>query len=225
MLQSNTEIVRGFIEAINQNEFDRVYDFCQEDTIFHASPYVGFGIMADDTDGKHFIITGTAPAAPADGVLLPGDELIKVTDGEHVWETFDAVKSSMWGQGIPGVQLTFTVIRGGRTLDLQMVRSRIPGWDQKLSEFLDFWHHNKLKVWPDLKTEIQFIFEKDDLVAFYAIDSGTNLEYHRAAIWGECSIFRVRDGKIVETWGQEDSFAELKQLGYEIREPQREPAV
>ncbi len=100
----------------------------------------------------------------------------------------------------------------------------VNGWDQKLADFIDSWREYQLKVWPDLRVEIQFIFEKDDFVAYYAIDTGTSLEYHRAATWSECTICRVRDGKIVEAWSVEDNFSQMKQLGYEIREPQVQPA-
>ncbi len=224
MTKTNSEIVREYIEAINHNDFDHVWDYCSPDYVVHISPYVGLGINGDDTSGEHLIILGTAPGGPAHGVLLPGDELIRVTDGSQVWSSSRDLSIGLWGQGIPGTPLTLTVIRNGQALDLELVRGYVKGWGQKLSDFIDSWRAYKLRVWPDLRADIQFLFENDDLVAFYAIDSGTNMEYHRAAMWGECSIFRVRDGKIVESWGAENDFSQMKQLGYDIREPQLEPA-
>jgi predicted ester cyclase len=225
MTKTNIEIVRGFIEAINQNQFDRFFDFCSKDCVLHAAPYVGLGILTDDSTGDHVMIVGTAPGGPAQGILQPDDELLRISDEEHTWDTFQDLKSGLWGQGIPGTHLIVTVKRNGREMKLDLVRGRVNAFDQKLSEVVDLWHHNKLTYWPQLKIDIQLIFEGDGLVAVYAINTGTHREYKRAAMWGECDIYRLLDGKIIETWGLEDNFAWMKQLGYEIREPHLEPAV
>ncbi len=224
MSRKNIDTVRGFIDAINHNQFDRFFEFCSQDAVSHAPPFVGLGLHTDDSSGT-VVVLGAAPGGPADGVLLPGDKLVRVWDSNHTWETFDELKGGLWGQGIPDTPLTVTVERDGKVIDLQLLRGSVKAFDLKFSDMLEPWRQYKLKVWPDLKTEIQFIFEKDDLVAFFGIDSGINLEFHRTATWGECSIFRVRDGKIVESWSIEDAFAQLKQLGYDIREPHREPAA
>ena len=80
------------------------------------------------------------------------------------------------------------------------------------------------KTWPDLKEEINLIFGHDDLVAVLSTLSGTNRDYHRPAVWNGCSIYRLKDGKIIEMMGVEEEYSQMKQLGYQIREPQRETA-
>jgi predicted SnoaL-like aldol condensation-catalyzing enzyme len=54
------------------------------------------------------------------------------------------------------------------------------------------------------------------------VNHGTNLEYNRSATWGEIDIFKLKDGRIAEIWSVENTYSELKQLGYEIAEPIRE---
>ncbi len=224
MTKTNSEIVRGFIEAVNRNEFDRAYEFCSRDCISHLAPWVGVGLRPDFSSGQHVIVKSLVPAGHAAAVLKAGDEIIQVSDAQHTWATFQEIKNGIWGQGIPGTPLTIVVRRNGQTLELHLTRGVVPASDEKLSDYLDIWRNEKLQNWPDLKCEIQLIFEKDDLVALYAVNTGTNQEFHKAAIWSECDIYRVRDGKITHIWGVEDSFQELAQLGYEVREPHPEPA-
>lgn len=35
-------------------------------------------------------------------------------------------------------------------------------------------------------------------VAYFAINSGTNQLYHQSAVWSECNLLRLENGKIVE---------------------------
>ncbi len=224
MTKTNSEIVRGYIEAVNQNEFDRLYEFCSEDCVYHVPAWVGVGLRPDLSSGQHVIVKSLVPGGNASAVLKAGDEIIQVSDAQRTWTTFQEIKDGVWGQGIPGTPLTIVVRRNGQTLELHLQRGVIPASDHKLSDYLDIWRNDKLQNWPDLKCEIQMIFEKDDLVAFFAVDSGTNLEFRRAAIWSECDICRVKDGKITEMWIVEDGFQQLTQLGYEVREPHPEPA-
>ena len=224
MTKTNIEIVQGYVDAINHNQFERIFEFCSQDCFYHAPPWVGVGLRPDVSSG-HFIVHSLIPGGRAAEVLKVGDEIIRISDAHRTWETLHEIKNGIWGQGIPGTPLTFFVKRDGRTLELHLERGFIPGFDNKLSDYLDIWRQDKLQNWPDLKADIKLIFEKDDLVAFFAIDSGTNQEFHRAAIWSECNIFRLKDGKITEMWGMEDSYMQLTQLGYQLTEPQAEPAV
>ncbi len=113
MAKSNTDIVREQVEALNRNDFAHLLEICSPDCVSHASPYVGLGVLSDDSSGNHIVVTAIAPAAPADGILEKGDELLKVMDGERTWETLPKLQHALWGQGIPGTPLTVTVQRRG----------------------------------------------------------------------------------------------------------------
>lgn len=222
MSNKNVQLVREYIEKIqNQKQFDHIFEYCSHDCVLHIAPYVGIGLEMDERSGDHIILLEVSPYGPAHGKLLPGDELLRVQDEHQLWDTFDGLKSGTWGQGVLGTPLTVTVHREGKRLEIPLVRSRIEGWDLKLSTIVDLWRDDVLKNWPDLKTQIKLIFGQDDLVSCYSIVSGTNLEYHRAAVWSECTIYRIADGRIIESWGVEDSVASIKQLGYTIREPEK----
>lgn len=222
---TNTEIVQGFIEAINHNEFDRAWEFCSQDCVSHMPPWVGLGLRPDlDIDG-HIIVQGLVPQGNAVKVMQVGDEIIRIADEHRAWDTYEEIKNGVWGQGIPGSALVVTVKRGEQTLNLRVERCFLPASDILLVDYLPMWRADQLKNWLGLKSEIQLIFEKDDLVAFYAVDTGTNKDFGRAAAWGECNIFRIKAGKINEMWGVADSYMQLTQLGYQINEPHLEPAV
>ena len=223
MSKSNVKIVREYIEEVNNRKnFDVVFDYCDKNCMIHVSPYVGFGINTDDTSGNRVVILKVALRSPAHGHLHAGDELVRVHDDENHWETFEQLKSGLWGQGVVGTSVTFTVRRGGNILTIPLTRARIEGFDQKLADMIDIWRTNTLKDWPDLKTNIDMIFGDGDLVMCYGVNQGTNTEYHRSAVWAEMDLFRLKDGKITEIWGVQDDIAVMKQLGYQIHEPVKE---
>jgi hypothetical protein len=78
---------------------------------------------------------------------------------------------------------------------------------------------------PDVHMQVVDLIAEDDTVVGRFTCSGTHLgEWLGYAPTGrrfeavdEVSIFRFRDGRIVETWGLEDNLGRLEQLG--LREP------
>ncbi len=225
MTPTNIEVVKGFVEVLNKGEFDRLFDYCSPDCAIISPPYVGFGVNFDDSSGEHSILCTIAPSCPAAGKLQLGDELVRVSDGTDTWETFDQLRSGLWGQGRSGTSVTITVRRDGQLLDYQLERGRVEGMTLPLATIVPSWRVSKARYWPDLTAEIQVIFGEGEWVACYMLNSGVNLEYRRSAMWAECDILRLSGGKIVEIHAAEDSFAQMKQLGYDIREPQPVPAA
>jgi predicted ester cyclase len=76
------------------------------------------------------------------------------------------------------------------------------------------------KAFADVKVEIRDILAEDDRVATFLQISGTNVgDYRRGAATGKSASFRafmlwrVADGRIVESWGVADRFDALQQLG------------
>jgi SnoaL-like polyketide cyclase len=222
MSKENLKIVADYIEqVINQQNLERFSDFCSEDCITHSQPYVGIGVNFDDSSKKKLIVFEIAPGGPAEGHLQIGDELVRVQIGEKTWTTYDELIKNDWAHGVDGTELTLSVRRHGDLIPVQFKRGRIGDFEFKLSTLLKTAIPYLQKNWPDLRMEIKEIFSNGDMVACYAINSGTNLEYNHSAIWAEIDIFRLKDGKIVETWSIENSYAEMMQLGYQFVEPAR----
>jgi len=225
MTKANTTIVREYVEEIlNRKHFDSIFEFCDKNCLVHVAPYVGTGVMTDDSSGEKVTIVNVASHGPAFRHVSVGDVLMRAHDDQNTWETFDQLKSGLWGAGIPGTTVTFTVNRDGKILTIPVTRSRIDGLELKLADFVDVWRADILKNWPDLHMDIEMLFGDHDLVTCYALNSGTNTEYHRAAIWSEIDIYRLKKGKITDFWGIEDGFAQMKQLGYQIHQPVKESA-
>lgn len=225
MTKNNVQFVKEYIEQIiNQRRFDRLTDFCTEECVLHATPYVGLGVDFDDTLGEKLILTHMAPGGPAAAHLQIGDELLRVQDGDHIWETFDDLKKGLWARGLPNSEIILTVCRHGNVLTIPLRRERIEHFDMKVSEIFTNANSYWEKFWPEIKVEIREIFGSDDKVACYAINTGIHREYGGPAIWGELDILKFKDGRINEIWSIEDMYSQRCQLGYRILEPEREPA-
>jgi predicted ester cyclase len=220
MSRTNAQIVREYIEEVgNRQHYDRTFDFCSRDCVVHGSPYVGLGCNFDDRSGDKIVITDIAPGGPAAGILHAKDELVRVVDKEKSWETFQDLKTGLWGQGVLGSPVTVTIKRGEKLLEIPMKRGRIEGLDFNVATSMEIWKDYTLKYWPDLKSEIKLVIAEGDLVATYVVNSGTNLEYNHSAVWDECDIYRLKDEKIIEIWGIENNSVLQKQLGYQIIPP------
>jgi hypothetical protein len=90
MARTNKEIVlEYFAEVLNGKKLDRLDDFFSEESIYHTPTYIGAGIKTDDTSGEKLMTIGTMPGSPADGKLLPGDQIVWASDGKDTWDTFE----------------------------------------------------------------------------------------------------------------------------------------
>ncbi len=225
MDNKNIQIVRECIEQINNaKKFDKIYDYYSEECVFYNPPYVGLGFFPDDSSGERLEVKSVAPNSPATDVLQQGDVMLRASDDNASWEGYDQLRTGLWGQGKLGTEVTLTLMRRGETIEAKIKRGRIDGFNLPIATLHDVWRQFLLEEMPDLKTEIIQIMASGDLVAFYAANTGTNKIYNQPAIWSECNILRIKDGQIVEWWGVEDTLSEWRQMGFQIREPQKEPA-
>jgi len=224
MENHNIQIVQECIEQIfNAKRFERIYDYYSMQCVLHTPPYVGLGIFPDDSSGEHLVIKSVAANGPAAGRVMVGDELLRAQDANGTWEGFDQLRTGLWGQGKLGTEVKLTLLRDGETIDVTLARGRVEGFDSTIIEVLDTWRHDLQEEIPDLKTEIDQIMAAGDRVAFFATNTGTNVRYHQSAVWTECDIMRLENGKIVEWWGVEDQLSRMLQLGFRLSEPVREP--
>lgn len=221
MDKTNIQIVQEYIEAMNNKQFDRIFEYCSNECIIHGTPFVGIGIMGFDyKDGKMFL-GKTVPNGPASECLREGDELVKVIDAGNTWDKFEDLKAIRWSYGAVGTSLTFTVRRDGKLLKFDLTRRLIDGFTIKMAETVKN-VKDYCELWPMLTERINQIFGNEDWVAVFSTIYGTHRNFQRSAAWSACSMYRLNDGKIIEVMGVEDECTQIRQLGYQIREPQRE---
>jgi hypothetical protein len=225
MEYKNIQIVKDCIEQIiNAKQFDRIYDYYSEECVFYNPPYVGLGFFPDDSSGERLIVKMIVPNSPAAEVLQQGDVLLRASDAHGTWEGYDDLRTGLWGQGILGTDLSLALLRNGDTIEVTIKRGRIDGFDLSIATLHDVWRHFLLEEMPDLKTEIIQIMATGDLVAYFATNTGTSTIYNQSAVWTECNILRMENGKIVQWWGVEDTLSQWRQLGFQIKEPYKQPA-
>ncbi len=223
MENKNVHIVQDCIEQIfNAKHLDRIYDYYSEQCVFYSPPYVGLGISYDDSSGERVVIKRVAANGPTAGKVQTGDIVLSASDANDTWDGFDHLRTGLWGQGKLGTELTLTLLRDGESLEVTIVRGRVEGFDSPVAEFRDIWRHYLLEEMPDLQIEINQILASGDLVAYFATNTGTNAIYHQSAVWTECNILRLENGKIVEWWGTEDQLSMWQQLGFRMVEPVKE---
>ena len=220
MSQSNKHIVQKYYEeVINGKDLDRIDGYFSDNCVFHGIPYAGIGISTDSSSGDKVLVRNIAPGSPAESKLKAGDQLVSAEDENGHWDTFQQLKTYSWGQGKIGSWIKMKVLRDGQELDFRFERALIQGFDFIYSETKDTFRTYLEKEYPDLKVSIHHLIEDGDLVAVYLTNVGTNPDYNRQAVWDEFDIYRLVDGKIVEGWGLEDYFSQVKQLGYMIEPP------
>lgn len=220
-MKSNKQIALEMLDVIiNARQFERDMEFYFPESIYHGPTYVGIGYLPDDTSGviKIKLIT---PGAPADGHLQVGDQIVAVSD-EHVsLESYEMMKNYNIGHGVPGTNVTMRVLRDGKEMQFTLTRAQIQGNNLVYKDVRDLALIEYMKLWPDLKVKVHMAVEEGDLVVVYCVYSGTNVEYHRFAIWPVMEIYKFKDGRIMESWGIEDQAIQWPQLGYTIHPPGR----
>jgi C-terminal processing protease CtpA/Prc len=147
------------------------------------------------------LVKDVSPEGPSAGLLQPGDEIVHVSDAGRSWSSYSELKSMSWGQGKQGTRLTVTVRRGGQLVEIPITRGLVKERTVPMSMLLDGWRQFLLKDMPDYRSDIRLIIEDGDLVGCYTIDTGTSRDYQQTAVWPTAFFARLKDGKIVETWG------------------------
>jgi hypothetical protein len=219
MTQTNSSILRSyFVEVVNQKRLDLIPKYFSQDYTGHSTPYVGVGMMADDSSGVKLTIRLVTPGGPAEGKLMVGDEILRVFDGERTYNTFDELRQPVWGQGALGTPLILWVRRGEEEQEITLVRGLVEAFEYPY-DLLELGFREFFKEWPDLNTSLLNVIEAGDLVAYHAENQGQNARYGRAAVWAEFGFVRIQHGRITDWWSAEDTFAQYRQLGYTIHEP------
>jgi ketosteroid isomerase-like protein len=212
-MKSNVEIIQDTIEQIvNQKKIDMWDHYFSPDYIARGAPFIGMGFSRDTSEKKH-ILNFVFPGSPADGKLQAGDELLWVEDEHQRWTSYEEIE-----QGLQGKKYRLGVRRGDQTLEYDLARDLIKGFDtptdQAKSEMREF-----MKNFPDLKAAIKLILADGDMVVSLLEYRGTHAEFEREAIWREAWFARLSEGKIVESWPIIDESSFLRHLGYQLIPP------
>ena len=213
-MKSNLEIIQDTIEQIvNQKKIEKWDQYFSPDYLARGAPFIGMGFSRDTSMNKH-IIHMVFPGSPADGKLQAGDELLWVEDENQRWETHEEIE-----QGIQGKQYKVGVGRGDETLEVELTRDYIKGFDTpndqakaEMGEFIS-------EQFPDLTASIKLILGDGDLVVTLLEYRGTHATFQREAVWREAWFARLSEGKIVESWPIIDESSFLRHLGYQLVPP------
>lgn len=221
MTESNINILRGyFTEVNNEKRIDLIPKYISENFVGHGTPYVGLGMMPDDSSGDKIIIRAIYPGSPAESKLMVGDELLRARDGDRTWNTYDEMRNGgMWGQGALGTPITVWVRRGSVETEVTLKRGMIKGFEYPY-KMIEMGTREYFKEYPDLKTSLVNAIESGDLVAYHAENQGLNSRYGRTAVWAEFGFVRFKDGKITDWWSSDETVSQYRQLGYGIMAPE-----
>jgi ketosteroid isomerase-like protein len=213
-MKSNVEIIQDIFEQIvNQKKIDQWDQYFSSDYISRGAPFIGMGFSRDSSEKKH-IIDMVIPDSPADGKLQVGDELLWGEDEHHRWATFEEIE-----QGIQGNKYKMGVRRGDQTLEYELTRGLVRGFDthtdQAKSDMGEFMAHE----FPDLQATIKLILADGDMVVCLLEYRGINANSKREVVWREAWFVRLFEGQIVEGWPVIDESSFFRHLGYQFIPP------
>jgi len=216
-MKSNAEIIRDVLEqVVNQKRIDAWDRYFSPDYIARGAPFIGLGFSRDTSGSKH-IIAAIPSGSPVEGKLQAGDELLWVEDERQRWATYEDISQGL--QRFRGSRLKAGVRRGEQTLEVELTRGLIRGFDtdndQAKSEMQEF----MTREIPDLRVDIKLTLADGDMVVCLMEYRGTHANFKREAIWREIWIARFCEGKIVESWPLPDVDAYCRQLGYQVIPP------
>jgi len=221
MSGNNKQVVQGFFEeVVNARRFDRIDVYLSKDHVSHNSPYVGMGFTSDFSSGVKVVVGAVAPGGPSDGVLMPGDVILRVQDGERTWDTFAQLRKMDWGPGCIGTSVHLKVQRGVQVLEYDIPRGMIQGFDLEYTALVPLIRWFYEEEFTEFTASVDSLIEENDLVAYRVTNRAVNAQFKRQAVWMECGFCRVKDGKIVEWWSVEDTRSQEKQLGYRSLPPE-----
>jgi predicted ester cyclase len=213
-MKSNVEIIQDTIEQIvNQKRIDKWDQYFSPDYISRGAPYIGMGFSRDTSGNKH-IINMIAPGSPADGKLQVGDELLWVDDEHQRWATYEEIE-----QGIRGRKYRVGVRRGNQTLEYELTRALIMGFDTHTDQAKSDMREFMTKEFPDLRATIKLVLADGDMVVSLLEYRGTHADFEREAVWREAWFVRLSEGKIVEGWPIIDESSFFRHLGYQLIPP------
>jgi hypothetical protein len=218
LMKSNVEIIQDTIEqVVNQKKIDLWDQYFSPDYISRGAPHIGMGFSVDSSGNQH-IIKIVVPGSPAEGKLQVGDELLWAEDEHQRWATYEEIKQGIL-QGYRGDKYKVGVRRGNQTLEYELTRGLIRGFDTHNDQAKSDMREFMTKEIPDLVATIKQIHADGDMVVCLLEYRGTHADFEREAVWREAWFVRLSEGKIVEGWPVLDESSYCRQLGYQLIPP------
>jgi len=218
LMKSNIEIIQDVIEqVVNQKKIDMWNQYFSQDYIARGAPYVGMGFSVDSSGNKH-IINIIAPGSPAEGKFQVGDELLWAEDEHQRWVTYKDISQGIL-QGYRGSTYKMGVRRGNQTIEFELTRGLIRGFDTHNDQAKSDMREFMTKQIPDLNGAIKIILADGDMVVCLLEYRGTHADFKREAVWREAWFARLSEGMIVESWPIIDESSYLRHLGYQLIPP------
>ncbi len=216
-MRSNAEIVRDVLEqVVNQKKIDAWDEYFSPDYVARGAPFIGMG-FSRDTSGNRHVINAVSPGSPAEGKLKVGDELVWVEDERQRWATHQAISQGF--KRHRGSKLKLGVRRGQQTLEIELTRGRVQGFDTGCAQAKSEMQAFMTREIPDLRVDVKMALQDGDMVTCLMEYRGTHAKFKREAVWREIWVVRLSEGKIVESWPLPDVDAYLRQLGYQSIPP------
>jgi len=211
MMKSNVDIIRDVIDqVVNQKEIEAWDQFFSQDYVAHGVPFIGMG-FARDTSGNKHIINMVFPESPAEGKLRVGDEILWVADDQQCWESYEEIE-----EGLKGKSYTLGIRRGHQTLEVELSRSLVRGFDTHTSQAKADMQDFMTNQFPNLTATIHQILADGDRVVSLLEYRGTHKRYKKEAVWQEAWFVRMSEGMIVESWPINDLYTYFRHLGYQL---------
>jgi len=216
-MKSNAEIIHDALEqVVNQKRIDAWDEYFSPDYVARGAQSMGLGFYRDTSDSKH-TVHYVVPGGPAEGKLEVGDELLWVEDERQRWAAHEDISEGL--RRHLGSRLKAGVRRGQQTLEVELTRGLIGGFDtdneRAKSEMQEF----MTRQIPDLSVDIKLTLADGDMVVCLMEYRGTHAEFKREAVWREIWIARLSEEMIVESWPLPDVDAYYRQLGYQVIPP------
>jgi len=216
-MKSNVEIIREILEqVVNRKNIDAWDEYFSPEYIARGAPFIGVGFYRDSSEGKH-VIHAIPRGSPAEGKLEVGDELLWVEDERQRWATYEDIPKGI--QSHRGNKLKVGVRRGTETLEYELVRGLIHGFDTDNDRAKSGMQDFMTTSIPDLSVEVILTVSEGDMVVCLMEYRGTHASFKRGAIWREAWFVRLSEGKIVESRPLPDIDAYCRQLGYQLTDP------
>jgi len=216
-MKSNAEIIRDVLEqVVNQKDIDAWDKYFSPEYIARGAPSFGLGFFRDTSGNKH-TIHGVIPGGPAEGMLQVGDELLWIEDERERWATYEDISKGL--RCHRGNTVKLGVRRDQRTLEIELTRGLIRGFDTDNDEAKSEMQEFMTTEIPDLSVDVKQTLEDGDTVVCLMEYRGTHATFKREAMWREIWIARFSEGRIVESWPLPDINAYCRQLGYQLIPP------